>query len=70
MAAGSPSIAKLGADGSTPVTGAFAIVTAAPGVIAVNWDGYSGNYVYGNVNSVGVWNGIVASDAEMQRLTT
>ena len=59
----------LTSDGLVPVTAAGAFLAAAPSNLSLgNASGTS--YANGNYPQLAVWNGVVASTVEMQRLTT
>lgn len=72
MSAGSPSGRAITLDGLSPGTDAnIFVLGSAVGTLTVGY--YSSPDVqpmYGNISQLALWNGIVASAAEMQRLTT
>ena len=70
MVAGSPSNTWLTSDGLTPATGALGIVTATPASLFFNSNAVGAANSYGNYSQLATWNAIVASTAEMQRLTS
>lgn len=68
MAAGSPTGASITSNGQTPTsqsTGAFAVGNA----IFLGSAGNQMPFLYGNISQLALWNGIVASAADMEALT-
>jgi hypothetical protein len=69
MVAGNSSSVSITSNGQVPNTGAGALMSTVPPVMNIGNSGVTSDYAYGDFKAVGIWNGIVASAAEMQRLT-
>jgi hypothetical protein len=69
MVAGNPANCWLTSDGLVPVTSAGSITTSTPVTMVIGSQTGATNYAGGNYSQLAIWNGIVASTAEMQRLT-
>jgi hypothetical protein len=69
MAAGDTSTTTITSNGLTPVSGAGAFVPSGTTMYIGN-DRNGSDFAYGEFEAIGIWNGLVASAAEMQRLTT
>jgi len=70
MSAGSPASRNIVLDGGAVTSAATAFVSASPVHIDVGQQGGGSNYAYGNFQQLALWNGVVASATDMQRLTT
>ena len=70
MIAGNASNTWVTSDGITPTTSAIAVNAAAPTTLGLGSQGGTANFAGGNYSQFAVWNAIVASTADMQRLTT
>ena len=70
MAVGNATNSWITSDGLVPVTAANGITTVTPSALWLGSANVGGNPSYGNFSQLAVWNGLVASTAEMQRLTT
>ena len=68
MVAGGPALTQITADGLVPTTVAGNI--SIPAFTNMVFATSSGGSVYGNFPQLAIWNGLVASTAEMQRLST
>jgi hypothetical protein len=69
MAAGSPSGRSFTHNGLTPISDANPMVFGAGVSMAIGSQAGTSGFSYGNYSQFGVWNGIVASDADLIRLT-
>ena len=70
MGAGSNAGRSLTVDAAVPISDAVALVPAAPTALGIGSVAGGTFAMYGNMSQFAAWNGIVASAAEMQRLTT
>jgi hypothetical protein len=70
MSAGSPSGRGIIIDGVSVHPDVNAYFNAAPTSLVVGSQGGTANWSYGNNLSMAIWNGVVASNTDMQRLTT
>jgi hypothetical protein len=68
MSAGSPSVRYITADGQTPNTSATVFISGSPTTQYIGT--YIGQALNGNLQQVALWNGVVASNADLIRLTT
>ena len=70
MSAGSNAGRSITVDGVTPVADPTALVATAPTAMGIG-SSVGGSFpMWGNISQFAIWNAIVASTAEMQRLTT
>ena len=70
MVAGSPSGRSVTSDGVAPLSDAQALFLGSAPTSFYIGDFNGANATYGNIGQIAFWNGLVASTAEMQRLTT
>jgi hypothetical protein len=69
MVSGNPSSRTIVSDGGSPATSANGLVGTTPTTMFLG-SLAGANYLNGNLGQFAIWNGLVASTAEMQRLTT
>jgi hypothetical protein len=70
MFVGSASNSWITANGAVPANQAASMFAGSPTVLALGNNGGGAGFGNGNYSQLAIWNGIVASTAEMQRLTT
>jgi hypothetical protein len=69
MVAGGPSGKSITNNGSVPNSDASPLISGTSSIALGSIVGNS-SPAYGNFNQLAIWNNLVASTAEMQRLTT
>lgn len=70
MVAGNGSNTWITEDGAAPATAVEAILTTTPTIATVCSSSGTSNFAYGDIRQLVIWNGQVASTADMSRLTT
>jgi hypothetical protein len=70
MVAGNAANCWLTSDGLVPVTGAGAMTSSTPTIMFLGSTTGATNFAGSNYSQLAIWNGLVASTADMQRLTT